>query len=49
MARLSERQGIEILMMIIYGKHINQQETSTVFDGKYTDRLITKSTVNRIY
>jgi hypothetical protein len=49
MAHLSERQRIEILMMIGYGENVrSQKEVVRLFNNKYPDRSITQSCVSKI-
>lgn len=49
MARLSEKQRIEILMMIGYGDNTRTQaEVCNIFNNKYPDRPITRSTVSKV-
>lgn len=49
MVRLSERQRIEILMMIGYGENVRSQvEVVRLFNEKYPERSITQSCVSKI-
>lgn len=49
MARLSEKQRIEILMMIGYGDRVRtQNEVCELFNNKYPERPITQSAVSKI-
>lgn len=49
MARLTEKQRIEILMMVGYGDRIRTQaEVCELFNDKYPERPITRSVVSKI-
>jgi hypothetical protein len=49
MMQLSEKQRIELLMMIGYGNRARtHQEVCQLFKEKYTDQPINQSTISRI-
>lgn len=49
MVQLSEKQRIEVLMMIGYGDRVrSHQEVCQLFREKYPDQPISQSTVSRI-
>ena len=49
MARLSERERIAVLMMVGYGDKLRTHEESCdVFNVKYTEKQISRSTVSRL-
>lgn len=50
MHRLTERQRIEILMMIGYGENIrSQSEVVNLFNTKYPETQVTQSCVSKIF